>query len=165
MAKKHPSVGPWTFMPLGNLYLVEVTVKCMPGLVHDSYLSLYDLHPPPEVRGHLQLESLNFFHPKRHLIFSGSYCILHTWPCSWLLPKPWWPSTSPRSKRTPPIWSLSFFHAIRQLKFSGSYCKMHTWPCSWLLPKPWWPSNSPWSKRTPPTWVLELLSCHQATYI
>ena len=31
--------------------LVEVTVKCMPGLVRDSYLSLYDLHPPPEVPG------------------------------------------------------------------------------------------------------------------
>ena len=38
-------------MLLGNLYLVEVTVKCMPGLVRDSYLSLYDLHPPPEVPG------------------------------------------------------------------------------------------------------------------
>ena len=38
-------------MLLGNLYLVEVTVKCIPGLVHDSYLSLDGLHPPPEVPG------------------------------------------------------------------------------------------------------------------
>ena len=60
----------------------------------------------PEVRGHLQIGSLNYFHAIRQLIFSRSYCKMHAWPCSWLLPKPWWPSTSPWSKRTPPTWVL-----------------------------------------------------------
>ena len=64
-------------------------------------------------------------------------------PCSWLLPKPWWPPNSPEVRGHPQLGSLNFFHAIRQLIFSRSYSKMHTWPCSWLLPKPWWPSSSP----------------------
>ena len=38
-------------MPSGNLNLVEVTVRCIPGLVHDSYLSLDGLQTPPEVPG------------------------------------------------------------------------------------------------------------------
>ena len=46
-------------MPTGNLYLVEVTVRCLPGLVHDSYLSLDGLQTPPELRGYPQFGSLN----------------------------------------------------------------------------------------------------------
>ena len=49
----------------------------MAGLAHDSYLSLDGLQPPPELRGHLKLGSLNFFHAISQLIFSRSYCKMH----------------------------------------------------------------------------------------